>query len=243
MLRILTLNINYRVARHGPWDQRRVLIAETAERVQADILALQAVEGGSGRHQARELAALLGFDHVAFVAGMQRAGIARGSALVSRYPLAALDVRHLSRRTDHEDEDERVVLKAQVQTARGGMVLYNAHFSWIGAQAVDNARETLAFHDLAPALLVGDLNSAPDSPALGMLRAAGWHDLWERLHPDDPGYTFEADQPAQRIDYALANQALSARVRAVERVGPPADAWPRLSDHLGLAVTLDDSAR
>lgn len=243
MLRILTLNINYRVAKHGAWDQRRVLVAEAAGRAQVDILALQAVEGGSGRHQACELASLLGFEHVAFVAAMQRDGIARGSAFVSRYPLAALDVRHLGRRTDHEDEDERVVLKAQIQSARGGMVLYNAHFSWIGPQALDNARETLAFRDDAPALLVGDLNSAPDSEALGLLREAGWTDLWSTLRPDDTGCTFEADQPAQRIDYAFANGPMRARARSIERVGPPPDSWPRLSDHLGLVVTLDDSAR
>lgn len=243
MLRILTLNINYRVDKHGAWDRRRALIAETATRARADILVLQAVEGGSNGHQARELGALLGFDHVSFIAAMQRNGAARGSAFVSRYPLAGLEVRHLRRRTDHEDKDERLVLKARVHSARGGLALYNAHFSWVTPQALDNARETLAFGEAGPALLVGDLNSAPDAPALAALREGGWADLWDALQPDDSGFTFEADGPTQRIDYALANPAARLHVRALERVGPPADAWPRLSDHLGLVVTLDDSAR
>lgn len=243
MLRVLTLNINYRIDSHGPWSRRRVLIAEAAARAAADVLALQAVEGGSNAHQARELAALLGFDHVAFVAAMQHDGVARGSAILSRYPLAALDVRHLRRRPDHEDRDERLVLKARLHTVRGGMALYNAHFSWIAPQALDNARETVAFRDSGPALLVGDLNAAADSAALAALRAAGWIDLWSALAPGQPGYTFEADRPARRIDYALANAELRTRVRTIERVGPAPDAWPRLSDHLGLLVTLDDSAR
>ena len=243
MLRILTLNINYRVDKHGAWNQRRLLIAEAAERARADILALQAVEGGSNGHQARELAALLGFDHVAFVAAMQSDGVARGSAFVSRYPLAGLAVRHLARQPDHEDTDERLVLKAQLHTARGGMVLYNAHFSWIAPQALANARETIAFQHAEPALLVGDLNSAPESVALGAMREAGWTDLWETLEPGQPGYTFEADRPEQRIDYALAHGELRNRARAIACVGTAPDARPRLSDHLGLLVTLDDSAR
>lgn len=91
-----------------------------------------------------------------------------------------------------------------------------------------------------PALLLGDLNSAPDSAALETLRGAGWKDVWAMLRPADPGFTFEADRPTQRIDYALASAESRARVHAIERVEVNGRGPPRLSDHLGLLVTLED---
>lgn len=241
MLRIMSLNLNYRVAKHGAWSDRRTLIAQTARSRQVDVMALQAVEGNAGRSQAGELAELLGFAHVAFVAAAKEGDVGRGSALVSRYPLRNVDVRQLSCRPHQEDQNRRVVLRAHVE-ANGGVELYNAHFSWVSPQAVDNARETLEFCAARAGLLLGDLNSSPDSPALEVLRAGGWVDLWPRWHGDDPGFTFEADRPTQRIDYALATRGMPPRVRALERVDADGAAPPRLSDHLGLLVTLDTGA-
>jgi endonuclease/exonuclease/phosphatase family metal-dependent hydrolase len=92
-------------------------------------------------------------------------------------------------------------------------------------------------HLSGPAVLLGDLNAPPEGPGMQQLAAAGWIDVWAQLHPDDPGYTFEADAPSQRIDYVWANAAAAPRLRAIERIQPQGGA--RLSDHLGLLVTLD----
>src|SRR5438105_116900 len=48
MLRVLSLNLNYRVAKHGEWALRRDLIVDAARRSDADVLALQAVERAGG---------------------------------------------------------------------------------------------------------------------------------------------------------------------------------------------------
>lgn len=240
MFQVITLNLNYRVAKHGAWEARRALIVEAVRRVESDLLVLQAVEGSDGASQAAELAALLNYPHLAFAAAMTDGEVSRGSAFVSRRPLENVATRRLTRRGDHDDTSQRVVLRARVQTDAGAIDLYNAHFSWVSEQALENARETLQFRAAGPALLLGDLNSAPDSQVVQDLQRAGLLDMWAALRPEDPGYTFEADRPTQRIDYALATPDVQARVRHIERVGIAGGAPPRLSDHLGLLVTLSE---
>src|SRR5687768_435383 len=98
MLRLMSLNLNYRAAKHGPWSRRRALIAEAIQRAQADVVALQAVERRNGCGQAAELAALLDFEYVAFVAAMNVNGATRGSAFIAKRSLGDLDVQRLSHR-------------------------------------------------------------------------------------------------------------------------------------------------
>src|SRR5690606_31781735 len=82
MLRLLSLNLNYRVAKHGTWAERCARIVETVERHAVDVMALQAVEGEGRWNQAQELAERLDFGHVAFVAATQDRGVRRGSAFI-----------------------------------------------------------------------------------------------------------------------------------------------------------------
>jgi endonuclease/exonuclease/phosphatase (EEP) superfamily protein YafD len=90
-----------------------------------------------------------------------------------------------------------------------------------------------------PALLVGDLNTVPDSELMRRLAAEGWTDVWTYLRPQDAGYTFESHAPDKRIDYVWARRDLVSSLRAIDLVQekPNADG-ARLSDHLGLVVTL-----
>lgn len=238
-MRLLTLNLNYRVAKHGAWDARRARVVEMARAAAPDVIALQAVEDADGHSQAAEIAQALGYSYVYFIAAMREKARARGSAFVSRFPLADLSVRHLSRSGEHDDPNERVLLRARVGAGEEAFDLYNAHFSWVEPQAADNVRELLAFAAAVPgpALLLGDLNQTPPSSALQALRDAGWIDLWNELHPDDPGYTFEADRPQMRIDYALVRPDWRSRIAAIERVTAES-APPRFSDHFGLLVSL-----
>lgn len=239
MLRFMSLNLNYRVPKHGKWKARRTLIADAVRQADVDVVALQAVERVDGCGQAAELAALLGYEHVTFVAAMKGKTATRGSAFIARRQLADLAVHRLNHLGNHEDGDRRIVLKTGIETAVGHVDLYNAHFSWVQTQALNNARETVAFRTPGPSLLCGDLNSAPDSAAVETLRRAGWTDVWASLRPNDPGWTFESDRPTQRIDYVLASPELYPRIQSIERVAAAGDGI-RLSDHLGLVVTLND---
>lgn len=241
MLRIATLNLNYRMTKHGAWEARRAAIVETIQREHADVVALQAVEGRDGSSQAAELAALLRYDHVVYVAAATEGDVNRGSAFIARRPLLDVAVRRLSMSAGLEDQNPRVVIRARVEAEGGAIDLYNAHFSWVPAQTLDNARETLQFRTPGNTLLVGDLNSAAASPPVRTLQEAGLSDLWAALCPADPGPTFEADAPKLRIDYALASAGVQARAQSIQRIGTDRRNVPRLSDHLGLLVTLGDA--
>lgn len=241
MFRIATLNLNYRMTKHGAWEARRAAIVETLQRARADVVALQAVEGRDGSSQAAELAALLHYDHVVYVAAATEGDVSRGSAFVSRSPLLDIAARRLSLRAGLEDRNPRVVIRARVDTEGGPIDLYNAHFSWVPEQALDNAHETAQFRTPGNTLLVGDLNSAAASPAVRALQETGLSDLWAALCPADPGPTFEADSPSLRIDYALASAEVGARAQSMRRIGADRRTVPRLSDHLGLLVMLGDA--
>lgn len=241
MLRLMTLNINYRVGKHGAWDARRALIADAIRRSQADVVALQAVERVNGSGQAAELAALVDYEYVDFAAAMKTPSVTRGSAFIARRRLGEIAVHRFSHRGDHEDRDHRVVLRSRIDTRGGAIDLYNAHFSWVAPQALENAKETIAFRQPGPSLLLGDLNNSPGSQVIQLLRDAGWTDTWAALRADEPGWTFEADKPSMRIDYVMASPELLPRVRSIECVQAEGNGPPRLSDHLGLLITLGDN--
>lgn len=99
------------------------------------------------------------------------------------------------------------------------------------------------------ALLVGDMNFAPDSkPETEVLD--GWLDLWPALHGDDPGFTVDSQvntmrgdargELRKRIDRAFL-RGMGWRAVSIERLGlePLASDPPTwTSDHFGLCVEL-----
>lgn len=98
-----------------------------------------------------------------------------------------------------------------------------------------------------PVILAGDLNSDAyqpswaNGPAIQILLSAGFHDVWNEVHPQDPGLTWPlvAEDPAgaatpyQRIDLILTN-GLGVRNKSIARTGlaPAAGVWS--SDHAGV---------
>jgi endonuclease/exonuclease/phosphatase family metal-dependent hydrolase len=108
-----------------------------------------------------------------------------------------------------------------------------------------------------PHLLVGDFNALqpgdpvgepptgmeprgdalPGAPraVLGQLDAAGYVDCYRSLHAE-PGYTYPADAPWLRLDYAFASPGLAPRLAACDVVASGLAA--RASDHLPLVVEL-----
>lgn len=101
-------------------------------------------------------------------------------------------------------------------------------------------------------LVLGDLNSTPDSPAIGRLRDAGFVDAWPAANPDGPpGWTYghlplssRAAAASERIDYIFVH---GARVRNAELFldraipSPSAsepDRWLWASDHSGVTATV-----
>lgn len=252
MLKIMTMNINYYVGKHGVWPRRRELICQAIRSAQPDIIALQAVESNpeiaGGADQARQLAQLLTDYSISVFYPAQETpnGDAQGSAWLSR-----LFFRHeaslpLTLLPGLEDTNHRVLLAAELNLATGQFHLINAHLSWVKEQARANVGQILPFINslTGPALLVGDLNNTADSAAMQAFRDAGWTDVWARLHPGENGFTFESNDPTLRIDYAWANSALLPSLRAIEIIADETSAQgARASDHRGLLISLDLNPR
>lgn len=74
---------------------------------------------------------------------------------------------------------------------------------------------------------------------IGLLRKAGYVDVFRRLHPKEPGWTWPSALPAGRIDYLFASPELAPSLDAcevlLESKGVPVS---RASDHLPVLATL-----
>lgn len=243
----MTLNINAYETKHGPWAARKEIICQAITKAQPDIIALQAVRADpeicDGIDQAAQLKAdLPQYPYVVFHPySFHSDGTADGSAFLSRQKPIDTGSLDLSLRRGHEDKQPRCVVNARFDFPTGCLHVFNAHFSWIHEQALDNLDETLRYMKIfaGQVALVGDFNIAPETDFLGSLGIQGWSDVWERLHPEQTGYTFEAHQPSKRIDYVWANNVLSERINNINLAAN--EQWSngfRASNHCGLVVDM-----
>lgn len=255
MLRVFTLNLHGYGPGHGPWETRRELIAAGVREASPDVIALQAVRRDAllygGVDQATQLARMLGGYTVFYAPATDLGqGVMEGSAILSRVPLAERDVRVLDGLgPDDEDPTVRLVLRARVQSGGRALEVMNSHFSWLPENNARNVAQATAYlvSVRGPVLVVGDFNAPPDAESLAPLRAAGFTDVWERLRPGEPGYTFEQGRLFTRIDFAWASADLEVAARGrgrgvrtidvAARQAAPGDV--HASDHLGLIVDVD----
>jgi endonuclease/exonuclease/phosphatase family metal-dependent hydrolase len=247
-MKVMTLNINYYMTKHGSWSKRKETILQSLQENQADIVLLQAVKQdprvGDGLDQAAQLLAQLP-EHQFYTyqpATTYQDGSQDGSAILSRYPIEAADYLHLTLLPGLEDPNQRVLLTALINTPAGPLRCFNAHFSWVYEQAKLNIEEALpymrAFRE--PAVMAGDFNTSPEVDLLDGLRQEGWMDAWNRLHFDQLGPTFEAPTPTLRIDYIWLNQALAPGLQDIQIISCEGeDQVSRLSDHFGLLASLN----
>jgi endonuclease/exonuclease/phosphatase family metal-dependent hydrolase len=248
MLKVLTLNLNYYIEKHGAWADRQNLIVAAIEEAAPDILAFQAVRKdpniAAGDDQAAQIASRLNhYPYLHFQPAIIYPDLsAEGSAVLSKYPFSGIVCRELTRRAGTDDPTHRVVLHAQFDFPTGSFHLFNAHFSWVAEQAQDNLKEALSFLESfqGQRMLVGDLNAAPDSVVIKRFEEAGWIDAWAVLHPKEDGYTFESNNLSQRIDYVWVEDNLIERLESIRTIADSEDLrGARPSDHVGLLVDLD----
>jgi endonuclease/exonuclease/phosphatase family metal-dependent hydrolase len=241
-MKLMTLNINYYMTKHGTWPRRKELIARSIQKHAPDVLLLQAVKQdprtGNGLDQAAQLIVEVpDFPYYYYQPAVTYEDESQdGSAIVSRFPIQAVDHLPLTLLPGLEDPNQRVLLTALLEGPSGPLRVFNAHFSWVREQAALNLDEAVPFMRAfpEPAFLAGDFNTPPDSDLLDLLRQEGWTDTWLRFNPDNAGYTFEAPEPSLRIDYIWASAAVEAALRGIEIVSQEGDEKTRLSDHFGL---------
>lgn len=195
----------------------------------ADLLALVEIDGGSRRapdSQVAALAAALGTDHQAFrckyLAGSLPARLpllrAQGNALLSRRPLRTIRYHELALGT------KRLVIEAQLDE----VTLFVVHLALRPSQ---RKRQLLELADLVraasgPAVIAGDLNTLQPARELGpFLAATGMRPADAKLPASWP-----APRPRLALDHVLVSRELAVTGFAVPDV--------RLSDHRPLVCDL-----
>lgn len=247
MLKVMTLNINYYGTKHGLWPIRKKFIQEAIQNANPDIIALQAVKKdpvmNNGLDQASQFAELLPeYQYRVFQESVNyENGSSDGLAFLSRFEIAKTDYLKLTLHPGLEDTNQRIVLNTLFHLPTGPFHIFNAHFSWVYQQALDNVNETLPYINsfAKQSLFVGDLNMTSDTEIIRQFNKDGWVDIWAELRPDDNGYTFESNHPTKRIDYAWIHRSLKQQVKSIEIIANNHDEngnWP--SDHAGLLIQL-----
>lgn len=222
-LRVMTFNIQS--GRQG-LDEVAALIREHAP----DVVALQEVDKGtrrsSGADQAEGLARLTGMQHFAHFRAATLHGGDYGVAVLSRHPI--IEAKRFSLPTPRGLES-RAVARTVLNVEGEEISVYVTHLTNRGSLSHVRVRQArfisrLMSEDPRPRILAGDLNDAPDSPALLLLSRQVTDAFATAGRGPSETYPLPFPLPWLRLDYLLACDHL----RAV-------DAWVvrrTASDHL-----------
>ena len=225
-LSVLTWNLWWRF---GPWAQRQPAIAATLARLAPDGVCLQEVWAAPhGERQAEQLAAALGGYHVAEAAGVgfEFADHSLGNAVLSRWPILAVEERRLS--APPGVDELRVMLRANIDGPRGPLEVFTTHLNFRLDQSHVRQAQVRALCEFIaettgsrtfPPVLCGDFNAEPGSDEIRMLTGLAavavpklvFLDAWVAGGDGGPGHTWRnanpfaaADcEPDRRIDYVL----------------------------------------
>ena len=262
-LRVLTMNV------YGPgnpdWERRHRLVARTLQELRPDVVALQEVPL-DGEVLERLLGPGYHFSHLPGVAGDGVAGTlaTRGSHRL----LSKIDLRINQRVRDTLPWCGATVVEAE--TPVGTVVVAHHKPAWPFPFEVERERQAVlvaqALEELigsreVHALVLGDFDATPDSASMSFWRgrrpvdglSVCYQDAWEYVHPNEPGYTFDASNPlvragevatavTRKIDHILVRSGLhgpTLQVVDCRRVlDQPVDGvWA--SDHFGVLADLE----
>lgn len=241
VLRVLTYNIHHGEGVDGKLDLARIAKVITDSR--ADIVALQEVDQKTKRvdgiDEAAEIARLAGLQH-AYGKAIDYQGGAYGQALLSRWPLEKFAVHQLPnpQSTPEKVIEQRIAISAWVQPP--GLKPFRFVGTHLDATRDDTARRQQATRlielftqDGVPTILVGDLNSRPETPAMKTLFAA-----FTDASAASPAFTIPSKKPTGRIDYVLLHPAGVWKTKS-SHVLPEEVA----SDHRPVIVELIEAAK
>jgi len=230
-LNVMSYNIHVGIGMDKKLDLAR--IAEVIRRQRVDLVGLQEVDRGverTGRvDEIRELARLTGMDY-AFAHNLDYQGGQYGVAVLSRFPILAIDHRRYANRRERE---RRGFIRVEVEVGgrRLNFVTTHLDYQWLEGRLFETEQLLKALEDVrGPLLVVGDFNEEPPGGAYEMMLKAGFVDAWTQ--ESGVGLTYPADKPTKRIDYVF-HRGLGGDVQATATV-PDTLA----SDHRPVVVSL-----
>ncbi len=197
-----------------------------------DIVGLQEVDSVSTRSggidQAKYLGEIAGLHH-AFERHFEFQGGAYGLALLSRFPILALEATRLPTDADRTDPTVVLMVATLALSDTDTINVVNVHLDY-RAQASRIRQSHILVERLKnspyPLVLMGDLNARPQTPEIAHLL-----DGLALVDTDSRGaYTFPVDTPNRKIDYILVDSSFAPLEASVPDV-------PH-SDHLPVIATL-----
>jgi endonuclease/exonuclease/phosphatase family metal-dependent hydrolase len=195
--RVMCWNIHRGVGEDGKLDLER--IAAVIREQKPDLVALQEVDRKTRRSasvdQLEELSRLTGLTGV-FGKAMDHDGGEYGQAILSKHPLGETKVHRLP-----GDGEPRIAFEAAVKVGDAGLRFVTLHLDHQqGARRLKQAEAAKAALEgrEVPAILAGDFNDGPDSPAL-----SAFSEGWIRVAKTEPRLTCPASAPETEIDHVL----------------------------------------
>ena len=219
MTRVRLVTLNFWGIQPDP--ERRLALAHTQlAALDADLVAMQEVRplSGPGHTTADELADRLGMHCVYEVSLRWEQGAfhpgypagEEGLAMVSRFPIREHRVTALP---DARPTEARILLSVCVESPAGPLWCHTTHLHYRLNDGCARERQVVAVDDVIqhidtplPQLLCGDFNATPDHDEIRFLkgqttlagRRTHYQDAFERVHPDERGWTWSAENPQTR---------------------------------------------
>jgi len=226
----------------GPPERQRVL-QKALRTLDADLLCLQEVPDPNGFAQLRDWPFCLHATE-------------SGLAILSRFPIVSHRIETYPTISPFSDE-KRQLLMAQVAVDRQMFWVANTHLAWKKEEEPTRLGQVNDLVDLLSPLkgtivLAGDFNATCQEASIVRLTQSGWIDLFQRFHPDQPGWTWDNANPFirshtvkfpnRRIDYiwfhpGQPNPLQPIACEVVCDTPDPNGLYP--SDHYGVLATFD----
>ena len=201
-LNVMSYNIHVGIGMDKRLDLAR--IADVIRRHRIDIVGLQEVDRGverTGRvDEMRELARLTGMDY-AFAHNLDYQGGQYGVAVLSRFPILAIDHRRYANRRERERRGF-IRVEVEVEGRRLNFVTTHLDYQFLDGRVFETEQLVKALEDVrGPLIVTGDFNEEPGVGAYEMMLRAGFADGWTQ--ETAAGLTYPADKPSKRIDYVF----------------------------------------
>jgi endonuclease/exonuclease/phosphatase family metal-dependent hydrolase len=208
-LTVMSYNIHVGVGMDKKLDLKR--IADVIKLYGCDLVGLQEVDRGverTGRvDEIKELARLTGMDY-AFAHNLDYQGGQYGVAVLSRFPILAIDHRRYANTRERERRGF-IRVEVEVKGRRLNFVTTHLDYQYADGRLFETRQMLDALKDVrGPLVVTGDFNEEPTGKAYELMGGAGFADGWRRSRgpsaefPGD-GATYPADKPAKRIDYVF----------------------------------------
>jgi endonuclease/exonuclease/phosphatase family metal-dependent hydrolase len=229
----MTYNIHVGVGMDKKLDLRR--IAEVINHERPDLVGLQEVDRGVERTQRideiAEIAKLTRMEY-AFAYNLSYQGGQYGVAVLSRFPIMAIDHRRYGN-TREKERRGMIRVELDVQGRVVNFVTTHLDYQYEDGRVFEAKQLLQALDGIKGALIVvGDFNDLPGAEAQKIMTSQ-FQDAWAETAASGDGLSYPADKPAKRIDYIFSRTVGGVRARRAWTINTLA------SDHLPVVADLD----